>query len=215
MKKVGTTLVFTNDALKAMANKPTRGFAAVQRLFVDEERKQISITNPVYFGKAFMQGEYEHGVSNGVLEAINKAFPGLKPSEDIWEFDGLADYHFMIGMPYYADVNELGEGEQAELVDKALNYKKGKNVVFELKLSDNRTLLGYKLGSKTAKFTKKIGTQNSALLPYTILIEDGKAKALHAKYYIAISYPLLKMTQFMKIATVPGAIEKDLAKPFK
>ena len=86
MKRAGTTLVFTNDALKAMANKPTRSFAAVQRLFVDEKRKQISITNPVYFGKAFMQDEYNHVISNGILEALNKAFPALKPNADIKEF---------------------------------------------------------------------------------------------------------------------------------
>ncbi len=215
MKKVGTTLVFTNDALKAMSNKPMRGFAAVLRLFIDKKRKQISITNPVYFGKAFMQDEYDHATSNSVLTALKKAFADLKPNEDVQEFDALAEYHFMMGMPFYADVDDLAEGDQATLVGKAENYKKGKHIVFELKLAENRVLFGYKLGKRTAKFTKKIGTQNSALLPYMILVEDGKAISLAAKYYLAISYPKLTMSEFMTIATVPGAIEKDLSKPFR
>ena len=46
-------------------------------------------------------------------------------------------------------------------------------------------------------------------------VEEGKAKMLAPKYYIAISYPQLTMGEFMTIASVPGAIEKDLAKPFK
>jgi hypothetical protein len=216
MKKIGTTLVYTNDALKKMADKPTRGFAAIQRLFIDEERQQISLTNPVYFGKAFMQDQYDHATSKAASDALHKAFSGLTPSKDAMEFGDLEGYHFMMGMPYYTDVDELGEGDTAALVDQIVNGKKAKkNLVFELKLSDDRVLVGYKLSKRTAKFPTKIGTQNSGLLPYTVLIEDGKAVSLAAKYYLAISYPLLTMGEFMTIATVPGAIEKDLAKPFK
>ncbi len=35
------------------------------------------------------------------------------------------------------------------------------------------------------------------------------------KFYLAVSYPQLSMGQFMRIATVPGAIERDLKKPFE
>jgi len=213
--KKGETIVFTSPALKTEAAKESRGFAAVLRLLVDDEHNQSSITNPVYFGKAFMQDDYNNQVAMDALAAINKAFPGLKGSEDKWEFDDLADYHFMMGMPYYEDPSILGEGEQTDLIAKADGYKKGKNVIFKLKLSDNSTLYGYKLGKRTSKFVKKTGTQNASILPYCILVENGKAKALNAKYYIAISYPQLSMSEFMTIATVPGAIEKELEKPFK
>jgi hypothetical protein len=57
-----------------MANKPTRGLAAVGRLLVDDERKQISIANPVYFGKAFMQKEYSHATASAVLASLEKGF---------------------------------------------------------------------------------------------------------------------------------------------
>jgi hypothetical protein len=65
------------------------------------------------------------------------------------------------------------------------------------------------------KFVDKIGIQNAGILPWMILIEDNKATALRADYLIAISYPLLTMTEFMGIMTVPGAVEKDVNKYFK
>lgn len=215
--KKGTTIVFTNEALKVEAAKPGRAHAAVLRLFVDDKEKMISFTNPVYFGKAFMQDEYSHVVFNGTLKSINDEFSGLKPSADQLAFDDLAGYHFMIGMPYYTDIDELGKANaNTEItVEKARSYKKGKAVIFELKLSETSTLLGYDLGKRTKKFVKKIGRANAAILPYCVAVENGQASALNAKFYIALSYPLLDMDGFMGIATVPGAIEKDLAKAFK
>ena len=213
--KNGTTIVFTNAALKAEGAKEGRSHAAVLRMFVDAKEKMINITNPVYFGKAYMQDEYNHTVFNAQLESINKAFGTLKGSEDKMKFDDLAGYHFMIGMPYYADVDELGEGKCSDLIAKAKAYKKGKLLIYELKLSETSTLLGYDLGKRTKKFVKKIGRANAAILPYSISIEKGKATSLEAKYYIALNYPLLSMTTFTTIATVPGAIAKDLQKPFK
>ena len=213
--KKGHTVIFTNAALKAEAAKPGRGHAAILRLFIDDKEKTISFNNPVYFGKAYMQGDYNHAVFNAQLESISKAFPGLKDSVDKWEFNGLASYHFMIGMPYYEDQDVVGEGTNADLLAKADKYKKGKMKVFEIKLSENSTLLGYELGKRTSKFTKKIGRVNAGLLPWTIAIENGKASALSAKYHIALSYPLLDMNGFMGIMTVPGAVVKDLEKVFK
>lgn len=211
--KKGTTIVFTSAALKAEAAKPSRSNIAVMRLFVDEKEKMISITNPVYFGKAFMQEEYDHKIFNGELKRITKEFTGLKASADQWEFDALAGYQFIMSMPYYLDTDVVGEG--SDLLAKAKSHKKGKGLIFELKLSDTTTLLGYSLGKRTSKFVKKIGRANAAILPWCVTIENNKATALSAKYYIAISYPLLDMNGFMGIMTVPGAVVKDLEKVFK
>jgi hypothetical protein len=209
------TVVFTNAAMKAAANKTDRGFAAIGRLLVNNEKQEISIANPVYFGKAFMQDEFDYQAALTIEKSLTDAFGPLTGSEDKWEYEGLASYHFMMGMAYYEESAVLAEGDNAELLEKAKAYKKGKNLIFELPLGEGRTLVGYALSKKTSKFVKKIGYQNAGLLPYTILIEDGKAKMLAPKYYIAISYPQLTMGEFMTIASVPGAIEKDLAKPFK
>ena len=121
----------------------------------------------------------------------------------------------MFGMPYYGDVDELEEGSQSELIARLKEYKNGKDIIFELKLSDKSTLFGYDLGKRTKKFVKKIGRANAAVLPYCISIEDGVATSLAGKYYLAVSYPLLSMGEFMTISTVPGAITQDLRKVFK
>ena len=215
--KKGTTIVFTNEALKAEGAKPGRAYIAVLRLFVDEKEKMISITNPVYFGKAFMQDDYDYDVFAEQLATIHAAFAGLTESPDKFAYNSLADYNFMIGMPHYDGQDMLGDASAttADAVQKAKGYKKGKEVIFELQLSDTSTLLGYELGKRTKKFVEKIGRQNAAILPWCVSIENGQAKALNAKYYIALSYPLLDMGGFMGIATVPGAITKDLEKAFK
>jgi len=210
----GTTLVFTNNALKAEGAKPKHAHASVLRMFIDDKEKMVSITNPIYFGKAFMQDEYKEDVFAAQFEKINSAFPGLTASKDKLKFDDLADFHFMVGMPYYGDSDELAIATNKELLTKAKEYKKGKLLVFELKLSDSSTLLGYDLGRRTKRFVKKVGRANGAVLPYCISVENGVASALAPKYYLAISYPLLTMGEFMTISTVPGAIIKDLRKPF-
>ena len=213
--KGGTTLVFTNSALKKQASKKGRAHAAVLRMFIDDKEKTVSITNPIYFGKAFMQKDYKESVYFTQFEKISAAFPGLVGSKDKLDSSDISGFHFMMGMPYYEDADELATGTNKELIAKAKGYKKGKNLIFSLKISDKSTLLGYELGKKTKKFVKKIGRANAAVLPYCIAIEDGVASALGAKYYLAISYPQLTMSEFMTISTVPGAIEKDLKKPFK
>lgn len=206
----GTTVLYTNAAMKAMANKDNRGFASVGRVLVDD--KQVSIANPVYFDKAFMQKEYTAAVSTETLASLEKAFGALSDSADKYDGDDLAGYHFMVGMPYYEDMMVVGEGSTADLVAKA---QKAKGTTAVLKIGEDRYLAFVEMDRRTNGFVKKIGLQNGQVLPWAVLIEDSKAKALSAKYFIAISYPLLTMTEFMTIATVPGAIENDLKKIFK
>ncbi len=118
----------------------------------------------------------------------------------------------MENMPYYEDMIKISTGKNDTLVAKA---KKSKKLVFEQKLNDGSTLIGVKLSKRTSKFVKKIGYQNAELLPYPVLIENGEAKILDPKYYIAVMYPMLSMSEFMTIATVPGAIQKDCDRVFR
>ena len=213
--KDGQTIVFTSAALKAEAAKEKRAHAAVLRLFIDNQENKISITNPVYFGRAFMQDDYNENVFNAELEKISGAFSGLEGSVDKLDADDISGYRFMFGMPYYEDADELGDGDQAELLSKV--KADADKVIFELKLSDKSTLVGYKLTltPESKDFVETIGRANAAVLPYCISIEDGKATSLAAKYYLAVSYPKLSMGQFMEIADVPGQIEDDLKKSFE
>lgn len=214
-KKKLDSIVFTNDYLKGLANKPSRGFlAGVLRVLVDTENNSTRISNPQYFTKAFLQDDYKLGDAQPLLDSLNQAFDDLKPSEDKWSFDGLADYQFMIGRPYYQDQIVAGEGNTTDLVAKMDSAKK-KDIVFKLEVGEGRTLYGVKLNARTMKFVDKIGVQNAGILPWMILVEDNKATALRADYMIAISYPLLDLGGFMGIMTVPGAVEKDVSKYFK
>jgi len=213
--KDGITLVFTDDALKSEASKPKRAYAAVLRIFVDNKEKKISITNPVYFGRAYMQDDYNAKVFEAELANIKKTFSGLKGSKDMLDADDISGYHFMMGMPYYEDPDELAEGKTADLLKKVQSYKGGKNVVFTLKLNDDSYLIGYDLSADTKKFVEKIGRANASVLPYTISIEKDVATSLAAKYYLALCYPLLSMGGFTTIMDIPGAITEELTTPFK
>ena len=197
-------ITYTCNSLKKMAGKKQRGFAAVQRAMVDSQKKTVRVTNPEYWLKAFLQGDYQAGSEKAAMTKLSKAFGKLTGSKDALKESNLDDYHFMFGMPYYKDMIELGKGN-VNPADK----------LYEVKLANGSTLIGVKMSKATEGFVEKIGTENAILLPYTILIENGKAYALHAKYYLAISYPLLTMGQFMTISSTPGKIEDNLKKIVK
>jgi hypothetical protein len=157
-----------------------------------------------------MQDNYDEAKAKAVLAKITAKFTGLLNSRDKLKFQLLPKYQFMNGMPKYNDMVTVARGN--DLLGK---LKDNKNVVFVQKLTNGSTLVGVKLGRKTNKFTSKIGTNNAALLPYPVLIENGEAKILEPKYYISVMYPLLQMSEFMTIATVPGAIIKDIGRVFR
>jgi len=207
-----TTIIVTCPSLKKMANKKTRGFMGALKVLVDDVNKQISISNPLYFAKAYLQEDFDEATATKVLDKLNQTFEGLKNSKDGMDFDDLSSYHFAMSMPYYEDMESVASGDNATLLEKA---KASGAVVFELALDNGATLLGVNLDKRTTKFAKKIGAENASVIPYTILIENGEAKILAPKYSLALYYPLLSMTGFMTIATVPGAIIKDCKKIFQ
>jgi len=204
------SIVFTDKEMVAMASKTNRGFAASLRLLVNKKDNHISITNPLYMAKAFMQKDFDEKIAKDTLAKITSVFTGLLNSKDTLKFQLLPKYQFMHGMPHYEDMTVVARGG-----DLLAKIKKSKKVVFEQKLENGSTLIGIKLGKRTNKFTSRIGTNNAGLLPYPILIEDGEAKILDPKYYISVMYPLLQMSEFMTIATVPGAIVKDCEKALR
>jgi len=205
-----TTVIFTHKTLKEAAKEPKDAFAASMRALVDNKAKRISITNPLYMSKAFLQKNFDQNKAKEILAALNKQFEGLKNSDDALKFQLLPKYQFMKGMPRYNDMVKVAEGEN--LLARA---KTNKKVLFEEKLDNDTVLIGIELSKRAAKFPARIGTNNAALLPYPILITDNKAYILDPKYYISVMYPKLKMSEFMKIATVPDAIIKDCERAFR
>jgi len=211
-KGIATSIIFTNADIIKAASKKNRGFAASLRVTIDKKSKLISIENPLFTFQAFMQDEYDEALANKTLDAIRTAFTNLENSDEVLKVRVLKRYQFMAGMPKYEDMQVIKKAPTATLLERA---RKSKKIVFEQKLLNGSTLIGVKLSKRTSKFIKKTGYKNAGLLPYPVLIENGEAKILDPKYYIAIMYPKLKMSQFMTIATVPGAISKDVDKIFR
>ena len=207
-----TSIVFTNKAMVKAASKKMRGFASNLRAVVDRRNEVVNISNPIYVMGAFMQKEYDKKLAVDTLKQIVDNFKGIKGSEEIVKFKVLERYHFMENMPYYQDMKVIKKGTTKALLAKA---KKSKKIIYQQKLENGAIVLGVKLGKRTSKFVKKTGYRNSGLLPYPILIENGEAKIMAPQYYIALMYPMLKMSQFMTIATVPGAITKDVDRIFR
>ena len=204
------SVVFTDKSLITMASKENKGFMASLRALVDTKEKTFSIMNPLYVAKGYLQEDYDEKAAKTILVKLIEAFPGLKNSKDALKFQLLPKYQFMNGMPRYNDMIEVAEGD--DLLEKLKDHD---SVAFTQTLENGSTLVGIKLSKRTRKFTKRIGRNNAAMLPYPILIENGKAKILDPKYYIAYMYPMLKMTEFMTIATTPDAMIKDSEKVFK
>ena len=206
-------VVFTNDELKTEASKENRGFAAVIKVLVSDNDKELVFTNPEYFLHAFMQDDYQEDIAKSISAKLESSFGYLEVSKDALDDENLAGFHFMFGMPYYEDMIVVGNGEN--LLD-TLEGKAGKNIVFKLQLKHS-ILLGIAMPNSDGEssYIPKIkGQKHSAFLPYMILIENNKAKILHAKYYLAISYPNLSMGDFMGISSTPGKIEDYISSLF-
>lgn len=205
-----TSVVFTSESLLAMAGKHKRGFMATLRVLVDTQEKNISITNPLYLAKGFMQAEFDEKITTDILVKLLEIFPDVTNSKDALKFQLLPKYQFMNGMPQYKDMIEVASG--TDLIERIQNNKK---VLFRQTLNNGATIIGIRLGKRTRKFTKRIGRNNAGLLPYVVVIEEGKAYILDPKFYLAYMYPLLRMSEFMTIATIPDAIVNDAKRVFR
>ena len=202
--KGSTVITITNKELKA-----TNSWLATLNVLVNE--KEVRVQNPSYFGAAYLGDKFKYGQFAGTLKSLQKALGDLHTVEDEFKLSKLAKYQFMMGMPYVDEVIEVGEG--ADLVSK---LKDNKYVAYSLTLPNGATLVGHSLRSRTNKFLKKIdATHNAQILPYRSIIKDGKAVMLDPKYYLAVSLPLLSMGEFMKIASTPAEIEKDIKRTYK
>jgi hypothetical protein len=202
----------TNPILIKLASRPNRGFAATLRITLDKKENLLSITNPKYLLKAFLQDEYDPKAADELLSALREGFKKLHNSSEMIKFSAVANFVFMKGMPAYKDMRKLAQADNKRLLNK---LRASKRIVFEQKLQNGAVLVGVQLSKKTTAFIEKTGYSHAALLPYPILVENNEAKTLDPKYYIAVMYPKLKMSQFMQIAAVPDLIDKELDALFR
>lgn len=204
-----TVITITNSELKA-----TNSYMATLHLLVNTLNNEIRVQNPSYLGAAYLQDKYKYGQFKATLNALEASLGTMNDVPEKYTFKDLAGYRFMFGMPYLEDTIEITQG--ANLTEKLSGSNAEKYVAYSLKLPNGATLVGHQLNKRTNKFLKKIQQEHNAqLLPYEAMIQDGKVTILDPKYYLALSLPLLSMTEFMKIATAPDQIEKDIKKAYK
>ena len=199
-----TTLTITNRELKR-----TNSFASTINLLINGT-KEIRVQNPSYFGAAYLQDKFIYGQFRDTQNALKNVLGELLCSEDEFEFDELSSYHFMIGMPYFEETIEVGSGVNIKHILNA-----NRHISYKLELSNGSILVGHKLDRDTNLFLNKLDvSQNSLILPYKSMIIDNRALTLDPKYYLALSLPLLKMKDFMKIAKTPKKIIRDIKKAY-
>jgi len=202
-----TVISVTNDELKN-----TNSFISVLNILVNGE-DEVRVQNPSYFGAAYLQSKFKYGQFKKTLTALQTILGDMYMVKDIGEYKELEDYQFMFGMPHLDDTIELAKGN---LVAKLSGDKAEKYFAYSLKLPNGNTLVGHKMRMRTNKFLNKVDAgSNALLLPYQSMIKGNEAYMLDPKFYLALSLPLLSMTDFMKIATAPDAIEKALKKAYK
>ena len=93
---------------------------------VDSQKKTVRVTNPEYWLKAFLQGDYKAGSEKAAMSKLTKVFGTMTASKDAVKEGDLDNYHFMFGMPYYKDMIELGNAKsvKAVITSYSIHYTK-------------------------------------------------------------------------------------------
>ncbi len=228
-------IVVTNDAMKAFAAKSEFGaYGAVARVSVTKNGDNIEVayTNPVYTAAAYRMAGDGKDIRAGLESALGAEMDF--GSEKNLSAEDLRDYHYTVMMEYFTDPSELAEyGDQAEAVkavEDALAAGKGATAkVYRVDIpGKDETIFGVALKGADADDCSsdayimgridKSTPRHTAHLPYEIVVSDGTAYALYARFRIAINWPHLPMVAsetgatFFSIMCAPGAIEEALIK---
>ena len=226
-------IIATSDALKAAAAKTEFGaYGAMVRVSVTKngDSTEVVYTNPTYMAAAYrMEGNLSdiRAAVEGALGA-EKDFGSEKNLTD----KDLREYHYTVMMEYFDDPSELAEYDsQAEAikgVEAALAAGAGATAkVYRIDIpGKDETVFGVALKGKDAddcsgdefimSRVDKATPRSTAHLPYEIVVSDGVAYALYARFRIAINWPHLPMVAsktggtFFSIMCSPGAIEEAL-----
>jgi len=227
-------IVVTNDAMKAHAAKSEFGaYGAAQRVSVTKngDAVEVAYTNPVYMAAAYrMAGDMAD--IRAQLEGALGADMDYGSEKELTA-SKLRKFHYTVMMEYFDDPSELAEydsqAEAVKAVEAGLAAGKGAaSKVYRIDIpGKDETVFGVALKGANAddcsgdEFVMgrvdKATPRGTAHLPYEIVVSDGTAYALYARFRIAINYPHLPMVAapegqgtFFKIMCSPGAIEEAL-----
>jgi len=199
---------FTNEALRN-----SNSFLSVLHLLINTD-KEIRVQNPSYFAAAFLQDKYKYGDFNTTLKDLESALGKLYEVEEQYNSADLPGYHFMFGMPSVNDTILVAKDNNLTAKLKETDVRA--HISYVLDLPNGSVLVGHKLPDTTYQYLEKINAENNAqIFPYEVMIKNGRAVMLSPKYYLALSLPLLSMTDFLKIVSAPEAIINDIKKAYK
>ena len=226
-------IIVTNDALKAAAAKTEFGaYGAGQRVSVTRngDVTEVVYTNPVYMAAAYRMGSDLADIRAQLQGALG-AEKDFGSEKDLTAKD-LGKYHYTVMMEYFDDPSELAEYDSQAEALKAVNDSLaaglgGTSKVYQIDIpGKDESVIGVALKGKDAEDCSgdefvmsridKASPRSTAHLPYEIVVSDGTAYALFARFRIAINWPHLPMVAsktggtFMSIMCSPGAIEEAL-----
>ena len=226
-------IVVTSDSMKATAAKSEFGaYGAAARVSVTRngDVTETVYTNPIYMAAAYRMASDMSDVRKQLEGALGaeKDFG----SEKNLTAEDLRKYHYTVMMEYFDDPSELAEYDSQEEALKAVNDSLAAGLgatakVYQIDIpGKDESVIGVALKGKDAddcsgdEFVMsridKASPRSTAHLPYEIVVSDGTAYALFARFRIAINWPHLPMVAsetggtFMSIMCSPGAIEEAL-----
>jgi len=228
-------IIVSSDQLKAEAAKSDFGaYGAIQRISVTKngDNTEVVYTNPVYMAAAYRMA----GDMAGIRAALEGALGAEKDfgSEKNLTADDLRKYHYTVMMEYFDDPSVLAEYDSQEEAVKAVEDSLAAGLgatakVYRVDIPGKpESVFGVALKGANAddcsgdefimSRVDKATPRSTAHLPYEIVVSDGVAYALYARFRIAINWPHLPMVAsktgatFMNIMCSPGAIEEALIK---
>lgn len=229
-----TVIVVTSPELKAAAASiKLGGFGAGQRVAVTEYKGkvQISYVNPAYLAAAYGLGK---------LDAVSvKLKAALGANKEFGAVEGLTaerlapgNYHYMVGMPYFHQVDVLAKyadyATAVAAVEKGLAAgKAGTKKVYRIDVPGQQASVfgvgivsGDGIDSGAMDTDKEImdildwqDLRITAALPYELMVRGGEVISLRGRYRIALHSPDTKMAGahgFTKIMSAPGGIKAAL-----
>ena len=219
---------FTNNELKnlSMQFKDRGALASILKVgFVKKDGKTtVSILNPEYMFLAFWgkQLKGQESQLTAISDKVKSAFSSFgkpEPFGGTVDKEDLAGYHYMMMMPYFDDPDELEDFDSFEeglaTIRKNLKAGQGNTIKVYEQIFEGKEIAVFGVGLLDAEegeahFLPIIGEDNIANMPYEIILQGKEATALPGKYRLALFWPSLTMSQFMKISSTPGDIKDVL-----
>jgi len=189
-----------------------------------KDRVEVSFANPTYWYNAYFQDAYPQVQSEakrvegqlmealgGLGEKSGKAFGG--------KVEDLANYHYMIFMPYFEDHIELASFESFDDAVQTIRASLNQGVantkpVYEVVMGDqDMAVFGVAMMDKhkgEVWWYPKLIQRHTAAMPYELFVVGNKAYMLHGRYRIALAWPKLTMATFSNIMDAPPDTERVL-----